>query len=81
MAEVFMAHVENSAGVAKDDLITVLREPKGKGALFRCNKRTARLEKAMENEDWKGSLACFIWMVIWIHHVVDPEEVSSGWQQ
>jgi len=54
-AEVFMAHVENSAGVAEDDLITVLREPKGKGALFRCNKRTARLEKTMENEVQKGS--------------------------
>jgi len=78
---VFMAH-ENSTGVAKDDLITALREPKGKGVLFRCNKRTARLERAMENEDWKGSLACFIWMVIWIHHAVDPEEeVSSRRQQ
>ena len=78
----FMAHVENSTGVAEDDLITALSEPKGKGALFRCNKRTTRLERAVENEDRKGSLACFVWMVIWIHHAVDPEEeVSSGWQQ
>ena len=42
-------------GCAEDDLITTLREPKGKGALFRCNKRTARLEKTMENGVQKGS--------------------------
>lgn len=37
-AEVSVAHVENGARVAEEDLVATLGEPKSKGPLFGCNK-------------------------------------------
>ena len=70
----FVAHFENRARVAEKYLVAAFREPKGKGALFRSDKGTARLEKTVENEDRKGASARFVWLVAWVHHAVHPEE-------